>query len=151
VAGLSVAIILAERNIESQVLESKRRFDGPTSGVRISVEGVRVLRFMKVGSIGEETERVDLRFNGLSASFTAPEQDASAIVATRLALHEKLMERARALGIFTGDYEFSRVLRPCRQQEIHAVCQPAEISWRLHKPKQFAALGCVSRAHRKRY
>ena len=44
VAGLSLAIMLAEQNIESQVLESRQRFDGPTSGVRISGEGVKVLR-----------------------------------------------------------------------------------------------------------
>jgi 2-polyprenyl-6-methoxyphenol hydroxylase-like FAD-dependent oxidoreductase len=99
VAGLSLAIMLAERNIESQVLESRQRFDGPTSGVRISVEGVNVLRSMKVDSIGEDTRRVDMCFGGLSASFSAPEHDPSAIVVTRLALHENLMRRARALGI----------------------------------------------------
>jgi 2-polyprenyl-6-methoxyphenol hydroxylase-like FAD-dependent oxidoreductase len=99
VAGLSLAIMLAERHIESQVLESRGRFDGPTSGVRISVEGVRVLRSMKVDALGEATKRVDLRFGGLSASFRAPEDDASAIVVTRLALHEQLMKRARSLGI----------------------------------------------------
>jgi 2-polyprenyl-6-methoxyphenol hydroxylase-like FAD-dependent oxidoreductase len=55
VAGLSLAIMLAEQNIESQVLESRQRFDGPTSGVRISDEGVDVLRFMKVDAIGEDT------------------------------------------------------------------------------------------------
>ena len=32
VAGLSLAIMLAEQNIKSQVLESRQRFDGPTSG-----------------------------------------------------------------------------------------------------------------------
>ena len=99
VAGLSLAIMLAERNIESEVLEARQRFDGPTSGVRISVEGVKVLRFMKVDSIGEDTKRVDMRFGRLSAGFSAPEHDASAIVVTRLALHEKLMKRACSLGI----------------------------------------------------
>jgi len=99
VAGLSLAIMLAERNIESQVLESRQRFDGPTSGVRISTEGVKVLRFMRVDSIGESTKRVDMRFGGLTASFSAPEHDASAIVVTRLALHEKLMQLARSVGI----------------------------------------------------
>ena len=99
VAGLSLAILLAERNIESQVLESRQRFDGPTSGVRISTEGVKVLRFMRVDSIGESTKRVDMRFGGLTASFSAPEHDASAIVVTRLALHEKLMQLARSVGI----------------------------------------------------
>ena len=99
VAGLSLAIMLAERNIETQILESRQRFDGPTSGVRISVEGVKVLRFIKVDSIGEDTKRVDMRFGGLSASFSAPQQDTSAIVVTRLALHEQLMKRALSLGI----------------------------------------------------
>ncbi|MEI9939204.1 MAG: NAD(P)/FAD-dependent oxidoreductase [Pseudomonadota bacterium] len=99
VAGLSLAIMLAEQNIKSQVLESRQRFDGPTSGVRISVEGVKVLRSMKVDFIGEETKRVDMRFGGLSASFSAPDHDTSAIVVTRLALHEQLMRRASSLGI----------------------------------------------------
>ena len=99
VAGLSLAIMLAEQNIKSQVLESRQRFDGPTSGVRISAEGVKVLRFMNVDSIGENTKRVDMRFGGLSASFSAPEHDTSAIIVTRLALHEQLMKRARSLGI----------------------------------------------------
>jgi 2-polyprenyl-6-methoxyphenol hydroxylase-like FAD-dependent oxidoreductase len=99
VAGLSLAIMLAEQNIKSQVLESRQRFDGPTSGVRISAEGVKILRFMQVDSIGEETKRVDMRLGGLSASFSAPESDISAIMVTRLALHEELMKRARSLGI----------------------------------------------------
>ncbi|MCF1464962.1 FAD-dependent monooxygenase [Agrobacterium vitis] len=99
VAGLSLAIMLAGQNIKSQVLESRQRFDGPTSGVRISAEGVRILRLMKVASIGEDTKRVDMRLGGLSASFSAREHDTSAIMVTRLALHEQLMKRARALGI----------------------------------------------------
>lgn len=99
VAGLSLAIMLAEQNIPSQVLESRQRFDGPTSGVRISAEGVKVLTSMKVDSIGEDTKRVDMRLGGLSASFSAPEHGTSAIMVTRLALHEQLMKRAYAMGI----------------------------------------------------
>ena len=99
VAGLSLAIMLAERNIESQVLESRQRFDGPTSGVRISTEGVKVLRSMRMDAVGESTKRVDMRFGGLTASFSAREHDAPAIVVTRLALHEKLMRLARSAGI----------------------------------------------------
>ncbi len=99
VAGLSLAIMLAEQNIKSQVLESRQVFDGPTSGVRISAEGVRILKFLKVASIGEDTKRVDMRLGGLSASFSAPEDDTSAIMVTRQALHEQLMKRARSLGI----------------------------------------------------
>lgn len=49
--------------------------------------------------IGEDTERVDLRFGGLSASFSAWRRDVSAVIVTRLALHEQLMKRARGLGI----------------------------------------------------
>jgi 2-polyprenyl-6-methoxyphenol hydroxylase-like FAD-dependent oxidoreductase len=99
VAGLSLAIMLAEQNIKSQVLESRQRLDGPTSAVRISSEGVEVLRSMKVDSIGEHTWRVDMRFGGLSASFSAPEHDTPAIIVTRLALHEQLLKRARSLGV----------------------------------------------------
>ena len=99
VAGLSLAIMLAERNIDCQVLESRQRFDGPTSGVRISGEGVKILRSMNVDSIGEDAGRVDLRFGGLSASFSARRRDVPAVVVTRLALHEQLMKRARGLGI----------------------------------------------------
>ena len=99
VAGLSLAIMLAEQNIKSQVLESRQRFDGPTSGVRISGEGAGILRSMKLGPIGAETLRVEMRFGGLSAGFSAPESDVAAIVVTRLALHEQLMKRAHLLGI----------------------------------------------------
>lgn len=99
VAGLSLAILLAERNIESQVLESRQRFDGATSGVRISAEGAAILKSIKLGPIGRNTRRVDMRFGSLSASFSTPASDTSAIIVTRLALHEKLMKRAQALGI----------------------------------------------------
>lgn len=99
VAGLSLAIMLAEQKIESQVLETRQHFDGPTSGVRISAEGVKILKFMKLDAVGEDTERVDLHFGGLSVGFSAPKRDTSAITVTRLALHEQLIKRARALGV----------------------------------------------------
>ena len=99
VAGLSLAIMLAELNIKSQVLESRQGFDGPTSGVRISAEGVKILSLMKVHSIGEEARRVDMHSGCMSASFSAPAHGTSAIMVTRLALHEQLMKRARALGV----------------------------------------------------
>lgn len=102
VAGLSLAIMLAEQRIESQVLESRETFDGMTSGVRISHQGVDVLRFMNVDAIGAETEGIRMNFGSLSSRFSAPKGDASApsaIMVTRLALHEQLMKRARALGI----------------------------------------------------
>lgn len=99
VAGLSLAIMLAEQSIESQVLESRQRFDGATSGVRISDEGVEVLKFMKLEAIGEDTDRVEMDFGRLSASFSTRQRETSAIIVTRLALHEQLMKRARALGV----------------------------------------------------
>lgn len=99
VAGLSLAIHLAQRRIESQVLESRQRFDGPTSGVRISGEGVDVLKSMNVESIGEKTAAMAMRFGSLSVNFATPVQDSSAIIVTRLALHEKLLERAESLGV----------------------------------------------------
>ena len=54
---------------------------------------------MQVDSVGEDTKRVDLRFGRLSSSFAEPEHDASALMVTRLALHEQLLKRARSLGI----------------------------------------------------
>ncbi|MCJ9751052.1 FAD-dependent monooxygenase [Neorhizobium sp. BETTINA12A] len=99
VAGLSLAIMLAEQNIDCQVLEARERFDGPTSGVRVSAEGVAILNLIKLTPVGEATKRVDMRFGCLSASFSAREIAPSAIIVTRLALHEKLMKRAQSLGI----------------------------------------------------
>jgi 2-polyprenyl-6-methoxyphenol hydroxylase-like FAD-dependent oxidoreductase len=91
--------MLAEQNIESQVVEARQRFDGPTSGVRISVDGVAVLKFMKVDAVGEDMWGMDLRFGAVSASFSDPERAVPAVVVTRLALHEQLMKRALSLGI----------------------------------------------------
>lgn len=122
VAGLSLAIMLAEQGIESEVLETRQRFDdGPTSGVRISADGVRVLKSMHVDSIGEDTHRVEMRFGGLSASFSAPEQDTSAIVVTRLALHEALMKCSRSLGIrvVTG-FKVAGVREVAERIEVHS-------------------------------
>lgn len=99
VAGLTLAILLAEQGIESHVLESRQHFDGPTSGVRISNKGAEILRLMQLDAIGEDTGRVEMRFGGLSAGFTTPVSNASAIIVTRLALHEQLMKRASCLGI----------------------------------------------------
>ena len=121
VAGLSLAIMLAEQNLESEVLEARQRFDGPTSGVRISADGARVLRSVKVDAIGEDTRRVDMRFGGLSVGFSAPEQDTSAIIVTRLALHEKLMKRVRSLGIrvVTG-FKVASVTESAGTIEVHS-------------------------------
>ena len=121
VAGVSLAIMLAEQNIESEVLEARQRFDGPTSGVRISADGVRVLKSMQADSIGADTARVDMRFGGLSVSFAAPERDISAIIVTRLALHEKLMKRTRSLGIrvATG-FKVASVTESTGTIEVHS-------------------------------
>ncbi len=111
VAGLSLAIMLAQRKIKSHVFESRRRFDGPTSGVRISAAGVDVLTSMNVNSIGESTDKVAMRFGGISVSFKTPHKDASAIIVTRLALHEQLMDRAQSLGAdVTTGFNVARVI-----------------------------------------
>src|SRR5256885_1099995 len=59
----------------------------------------RDLRSRRRASHRGELEDNKSRLAGLSASFSAPEQDTSAIIVTRLALHEQLMKRARSLGI----------------------------------------------------
>ncbi|MCB1165483.1 MAG: FAD-dependent monooxygenase [Leptospiraceae bacterium] len=99
VAGLSLAIMLAQRNIESVVLESREHFDGPTSGVRISGEGVEILGFMNLEPIGAKTEKVNMRFGSISANFSVHKSNSSAIIVTRQALHEQLMQRALSLGV----------------------------------------------------
>ncbi len=110
VAGLSLAIMLAQRKIKSHVLESRLTFDGPTTGVRISAEGVDVLKSMNVDSIGESTDSVVMRFGGMSVSFSTPHKYASAIIVTRLALHEELMDRAQSLGAHvTTGFNVARV------------------------------------------
>jgi 2-polyprenyl-6-methoxyphenol hydroxylase-like FAD-dependent oxidoreductase len=102
VAGLSLAIMLTERGIQCLVLESRERFDeGYTSGVRISAEGVHILSTMKIPPIGEEAKRVIMQCGFITAGFDcAPNPTgSSAIVVTRLALHEKLLARADELNL----------------------------------------------------
>jgi 2-polyprenyl-6-methoxyphenol hydroxylase-like FAD-dependent oxidoreductase len=119
VAGLSLAIMLAQRKIESHVLEARQRFDGPTSGVRISAEGVDILRSMDVDSVGESTEKVAMSFGAISVSFDTPHEGAAAIIVTRLALHEKLMERAQSLGCqVTTGFDVSRVTESADGVEV---------------------------------
>ncbi len=119
VAGLSLAIMLAQRKIESHVLEARQRFDGPTSGVRISAEGVDVLKSMDVDSVGEGTEKVAMRFGAISVSFDTPHEGASAIIVTRLALHEKLMERAQSLGCrVTTGFDVASVIESADGVEV---------------------------------
>lgn len=101
IAGLSLAIQLAENKIACVVLEERTHFDGATSGVRISAQGVRVLEKMKVNNIGENTRRTIMHFGDIITNFALSNVDGSnpAIMVTRLAVHEKLMERTRLLGI----------------------------------------------------
>lgn len=100
VAGLSLAILLANKGMNAQVLEARERFDGPTSGVRISSAGTRVLNRMDIDAVGEETTRLILRYGSITVRFSTPKKDdCPAIVVTRLALHESLMERAMSLGV----------------------------------------------------
>jgi len=119
VAGLSLAIMLAQRKIKSRVLESRRTFDGPTSGVRISAEGVDVLKSMNVDSLGESTENVTMHFGRISVTFDTPHQGASAIIVTRLALHEKLMARAQSLGVeVTTEFNVASVIESAHGVEV---------------------------------
>ncbi len=112
VAGLSLAVVLAQRKIKSHVFESRQRFDGPTSGVRISAAGVDVLKSMNIDSIGASTDKVAMCFGGISVSFNTPHPGASAIIVTRLALHEKLMARARSLGVaVTTGFDVASVIQ----------------------------------------
>lgn len=101
IAGLSLAIQLAENKIPCLILEKRKNFDGPTSGVRISAEGVRVLEKMKIKNIGMNSERVVRYLGNMKTDFkiSNPEGYSPAIIVTRLAVYEKLMERVKALGI----------------------------------------------------
>lgn len=101
IAGLSLAIQLAENKIPCLILEKRKNFDGPTSGVRISAEGVRVLEKMKIKNIGMNSERVVRYLGSIKTDFKVshPEGYSPAIIVTRLAVYEKLMERVKALGI----------------------------------------------------
>jgi 2-polyprenyl-6-methoxyphenol hydroxylase-like FAD-dependent oxidoreductase len=100
VAGLSLAILLAKKGIKTQVLEARERFDGATSGVRISAAGTCVLNRMGIDPVGEETSQLILRYGDITARFSTPKtDDFPAVVVTRLALHEKLMARATSLCV----------------------------------------------------
>jgi|GEM_PF-893122 len=101
IAGLSLAIQLAENKLSCLILEKRKNFDGPTSGVRISAEGVRVLEKIKIKNIGESSGRVVRYFGNIKADFkiSNPDGFSPAIIVTRLAVYEKLMERVKALGI----------------------------------------------------
>jgi 2-polyprenyl-6-methoxyphenol hydroxylase-like FAD-dependent oxidoreductase len=101
IAGLSLAIQLAENNIACVVLEERQNFDGVTSGVRISAQGVRVLEKMKIRNVGQTTQRTIMHYGGIVADFALndPPGASPAIMVTRLAVYEKLMEKINSLGV----------------------------------------------------
>jgi salicylate hydroxylase len=101
IAGLSLAIQLAQKNIPSVVLESRTHFGGSTSGVRISTKGVKVLGKIGVYNIGESTEKLLMYFGSRQIAFDVKnaEDENSAIMVTRLAVFEKLWERISELKI----------------------------------------------------
>lgn len=101
IGGLSLAVQLAENNIASVIFEARTNFGGPTSGVRVSAQGVRIFEKMNIKNVGENTERVIMHFDRLVANFKGSNLagKSPAIMVTRLAVHEKLMERAKSLGV----------------------------------------------------
>lgn len=112
IAGLSLAIQFAENKIPCLILEKRKNFDGPTSGVRISAEGVRVLEKMRIKEIGMSSERVVRYLGNIKIDFKVsnPEGYSPEIIVTRLAVYEKLMERIKALGIeIISGFEVSNV------------------------------------------
>ncbi|BDA78560.1 hypothetical protein LPTSP3_g14900 [Leptospira kobayashii] len=101
IAGLSLAIQLAEKKIPCVVLEAKTSFGSATTGVRISAKGVRVLENIGIRNIGEKTEKLIMHFGNSQVKFDMKiEKGASpAIIVTRLAVFEKLRERINDLSI----------------------------------------------------
>lgn len=101
IAGLSLAIQLAENKIACIVLEGRHNFDGVTSGVRISTQGVRILEKMKIRNVGENTRRTIMNYESIVADFALNNSAGTspAIMVTRLAVYEKLMEKVEFLGV----------------------------------------------------
>lgn len=101
IAGLSLAIQLTEKKIPCIILEARESFGECTSGVRISAKGVRVLEKMGIRNIGEKTEKLIMHFGNSQVKFDVKnEKGASpAIIVTRLAVFEKLLERINDLKI----------------------------------------------------
>jgi 2-polyprenyl-6-methoxyphenol hydroxylase-like FAD-dependent oxidoreductase len=101
IAGLSLAIQLSEKKIPVVVVEARTHFDGLTSGVRISSQGVRILKKMGIYDVGEKTEHLVMYFGDQHINFkiknSTPEN--AAIIVTRLAIFEKLRQRIDELGI----------------------------------------------------
>lgn len=101
IAGLSLAIQLAKKNIPCVVLEARSKFGGVTSGVRISAKGVKVLESMGICNIGENTEKLLMHFGSRKIAFDIKNTPGSspAIIVTRLAVFERLRERIDELRI----------------------------------------------------
>jgi 2-polyprenyl-6-methoxyphenol hydroxylase-like FAD-dependent oxidoreductase len=101
ISGLSLAIQLTEKNIPCIVLEERTNFAGPTSGVRISAQGVVILEKMGIKNIGANTERTIMHFGNIVSDFKVRNSPGkkTAIIVTRLAVFEKLLERVKTLGI----------------------------------------------------
>jgi 2-polyprenyl-6-methoxyphenol hydroxylase-like FAD-dependent oxidoreductase len=72
-----------------------------TSGVRISTEGVRILEKMNINHLGKPTQRTIMHYGSIVADFalSIPSGASPAIMVTRLAVYEKLLERAKLLEI----------------------------------------------------
>ncbi|OKS89644.1 FAD-dependent oxidoreductase [Mucilaginibacter polytrichastri] len=101
IAGLSLAIQLAENKIACILLEEKHNFNGVTSGVRISTQGVSILEKMKISGVGKPTQRTIMHYGNIVADFALsnPPGASPAIMVTRLAVYEKLLEKAKLLEI----------------------------------------------------
>ena len=101
IAGLSLAIQLAEKKIPCVVLEARSDFNSLTTGVRISAKGVKVLENMGIFNIGESTEKLLMHFGNRKIKFDIKNTNGAspAIIVTRLAVFEKLRERINELRI----------------------------------------------------
>lgn len=113
IAGLSLAIQLTENNIPCLLLEARDHFSGATSGVRISADGVRVLKKMGIQDIGEPTEKLIMYFGKSKISFKVKKkpEDSPAIIVTRRAIFEKLRQRVDEMNIqILYDFTLDRVL-----------------------------------------
>ena len=101
IAGLSLAIQLAQKKIPCVVLEARTDFNSLTTGVRISAKGVKVLENMGIFNIGESTEKLLMHFGNRKIKFDIKNTKGAspAIIVTRLAVFEKLRERINELGI----------------------------------------------------
>lgn len=101
IAGLSLALQLAEKKIPCVVVEARASFSNLTTGVRISAKGVKVLENMGIRNVGENTEKMLMYFGDRKVAFDIEDtaNSSPAIIVTRLAVFEKLRERISELGV----------------------------------------------------